>query len=140
MDIISLGVQAGTSIFDSIFGSIDQGHWEGSNYIPGDLQSRLNEVDKLMRIRGLMPQDVDNNRIMQILETPGVWQVNIQNYLDGILQAKQNAAVVKQNVGSASDTLTNTLPQVKTFTAGIFSNPLFIIILVVGLFFILKKK
>lgn len=73
-------------VFDSIFGGgTDPGYASGNKWIPGDLQSRFQTVDNMAAQMGIMPNELNQAKVYDILTTPGIWQDNIRVYLQSVL-------------------------------------------------------
>ncbi|MCK9282174.1 MAG: hypothetical protein M0P71_16260 [Melioribacteraceae bacterium] len=144
MALESIVIGAVGSVFDDIFGSVDKGHWEGSLFVPGDLQSRLSTVDQYVRNRGLSISDVDQNQIVSILKTPGIWQNNVQAYLDAIVTNKKATATTNANLAATGTNVSKVLPtltgQTSQILAGFSSTSIIFIIAIAAGFFFLKKK
>jgi hypothetical protein len=73
-------------------GSIDPGHWQGSLYIPGDLNSRVATTNQKIATSGL-GQYASQDEWMLILQTPGIWQSNIDSYISNVLRGRANGTV-----------------------------------------------
>jgi len=73
-------------------GSIDPGHWQGSLFIPGDLNSRIAITNQKIAASGL-GQYASQDEWMLILQTPGIWQANIDNYINNVLRGRANGTV-----------------------------------------------
>jgi hypothetical protein len=80
-------------IFTGIFGSkIDPGHWEGSLFVPGDLNSRIAISKQKISSSGLSQYAVESEW-MPILYTPAGWQAAIDNYIGNILNGRAKGTV-----------------------------------------------
>jgi hypothetical protein len=80
-------------LFGSIFGrSIDPGHWEGSLYIPGDLNSRIAITQQRIALSGL-EQYASQGEWLLILKTPGIWQENISRYIGNVLEGRKKGDI-----------------------------------------------
>lgn len=90
LELVGIGSQLLQTAFSSIFGNVDKGHWEGSLYIPGDYQSRLNKVLSVYLPKyNLLQTDVNFKDIELILKTPGDWNARTEIYLKKVVQTKQ---------------------------------------------------
>lgn len=119
----------GTSVFDSLFGSLDEGHWQGNQFIPGDLQNRYNTVYQWIREFNLSPGQVDMQKIDSILKTPGVWQSKIRSYLASLQGT------------TSSSTTDNIFPNVGNITSGFdLTTILIIAALILGAYAFTKYK
>lgn len=113
------------TFFDSIFGSVDPGHWEGNQFIPGDLQNRYNTVNLWIREFQLSPGVVDMQRVDEILKSPGEWQPKVRAYLSSL-------------VGKSSPSNGNGFPDVPGI-GGIDLTTVLIIVAVIGAAFAFTK-
>jgi len=87
-DPITGAVAVISSLLPQIFGSgIDPGHWEGSLFIPGDLNYRIAETRRRIAEAGLTQWAVDDEWLL-ILKTPGIWQEAITNYINNVLRPR----------------------------------------------------
>lgn len=84
----AVGAGVGT-IFDSVFGNIDKGSWQGNIFVPGDISSRQSQVNIWLQQRGLTWADVDQETITSFLYVESGWQGNITSYLDKIVEQKR---------------------------------------------------
>lgn len=127
------------SVFDVVsdLWSGDKGHAQGKGYIPGDLQSRFNKVDQYMKARGLSLIDIDYDRVYEILTSYGIWQNNVQDYLNQVRKQIDAGTYINPNIPKQPITIKPpiTTPFTDTNTpiasqAGLGSNLLFIVIII----------
>ena len=86
-------------------GSIDPGHWEGTLFIPGDLNNRIAVAQQKIALSGL-GQFANQNEWMLILKTPGIWQSAIDNYINTVLRGRQNG-IIPLSTGSTAGGIGN---------------------------------
>lgn len=144
--MLSPVIDVGVTLLDAfgIFGEIDQGHWEGNKFIPGDLQSRFNVADSYLRQYGLSSTDISYSKIYDILTTPGIWQNNIHAYYKDVKKQIDAGTYINPNfppsIGGGNGVVTTTTqPQNTSYqVAGI--NPLLLIGVAGAAFFLLKGR
>jgi hypothetical protein len=123
-------IGAGADILGSIFGGgEDKGHWQGNLFIPGDLQNRKSAANAAIYAHGLLPSDVDQNVITAILESQGVWQDNISNYLNIVEKDKAQKVYDNVNVNTAVGSTTPAPPV--SIGANLTSNSTLIIVVAI---------
>jgi hypothetical protein len=135
--IYSIGTQVFGSIFDSVFGSVDKGHWEGSSFIPGDYENRLRFVQQQLAQRGLYITDVDYSYIDTILKSTGIWQGKVTSYLDTVVANKKNTSSNKENLAGFE---TNINAGLNNSLSSLLSSPLILAVLTFFAFKLISKK
>jgi len=127
------------SVFDEVFGNTDRGHYEGTTFVPGDLQSRMSYVNNAIKSRGLLTIDVDDATIKSLVYVEAGWQNSINNYLDKVLQNKRNTNTSTATTASTPTLIDTTIPN-QTSVAGFTLSNTLIYVLLFGLaVFIIMK-
>ena len=83
----------------NLFAGADPGHWEGSRFIPGDLNNRLAWCASRIDQYGVASV-VDQNHIYDLLTTPGDWNGAIDNYLGTLRTGLQNGTIIPGQINS----------------------------------------
>lgn len=123
-----------SDVFSGVLGNVDKGHWEGSKFVPGDLQSRQNQVDQWLQQYGLTYADVDYSIIQTYLYSESGWQGKVTGYLDQVVNDKRST--VKSNI---SDAQSSQVPPAIKLSG--FSNNTILIMIALGavLFFMFRR-